>query len=338
MRWALLALLVLLSQLVAVCPALADGPPHVRIEFAAPKARDCQREEIFRAMLRGLLRAPLLDPPAERVLSVRIDPRPAGGYHLRLAVSTLDGALLDEQELDYPPLCCFAVVYYAAFNAAVMINPPRPPASPPPPPAPCPSCEVCAAPPTPASPPPSPPRPAPKVSPTLAPPKPLERPWRAVLGLLYGANVSPSNAPGAQLGVQFRRSRFSAELDARYTFGTSTAIKGDALDTYTLAGVLAPCFRLDPLAVCGVVAGGILGAKLQVPNSHTDAALFLSVGGRLTLEAPLPVRFPWPLAVRLDAEAAGTAIPPNVRSYWDSAYGSRRALTWHGGASIVATF
>jgi hypothetical protein len=338
MRWsaALPALLVLLSPRTA----RPDEPPHVRLEYAAPKVQDCQREDLFRAMLRGLLRAPLLDPSADRVLSVRIDPRPAGGFHVRLAIIGADGKLVEERQGDYPPMCCVAAVYFAAVLSATMIAPPQaeePQPAPPPPPPVCPACEVCSAPPPP-PPPPAASRPALRPTPKATPPKAKRLQFRGVVGLLYGSNVSPADAPGAQLGVQVRGPWWSVELDGRYTFEAMTAFKVDRIDTYTLGGALAPCFRFDPFAACAVLAGGILRATTQLPNSFADAGLFLSLGGRLTVEVPLPVRFVWPLALRFDAEAAGTVMPPDLRSLWGTAFWTGRAVTWHGGASLVVTF
>jgi hypothetical protein len=288
-------------------------------------------------MLRGLLRAPLLDPSADRVLSVRIDPRPAGGFHVRIAIIGADGKLVEERQGDYPPMCCVAAVYFAAVLSATMIAPPQAeePQSPPPPPPPvCPACAVCSAPPLP------PPPPAPGRSALRPPPKakPPRLQLRGVVGMLYGSNVSPADAPGAQLGAQVRGPWWSVELDGRYTFEATTAFKVDRIDTYTLGGALAPCFRFDPFAACAVLAGGILRAKAQLPNSYADTPPFLSLGGRVTVEAPLPVRFVWPLALRFDGEAAWVAVPPDLRSPWGTMFWPGRAFTLHASASLVAAF
>jgi hypothetical protein len=339
MRWS--AALVVLLVVILPGPARAEEPPHVRLEYVGPKAGECRREDLFRSMLRGILRAPLLDPSAERVLSVHVEPRPDGGFHVRLVVIGPDGAVLEERLQDYPPMCCVAAVYFAAVVSATMIAPPQkeePPLPPPPAPS-CPACDVCPVPPPP-PPPPSPKAPAAAPAPRQgsADQAPLILVPRFAFSVgavgVFGS-VPGFIAPGvtASVGVRWRPLSLSAEV--RAAWGLERLPQAPSLRPWALTLAVPVCghWEAGPF-LCGVVQVEGVGIDYQRIETRQRGAFGVRGGFDVAVRGA-------PFSLRVWGEAVLRPIEHVLRvELADGSAGREvyRGYPFGGAVGLVAAF
>jgi hypothetical protein len=131
------------GALLSPLRAAAEDAPHVRVELVAgPELPACDRERHFRSVLNHYLRQPLLDPPTTHVLRARFRQAP-GGYAIDLSMNGPGGAAPKTEHLEYVGVCCFEAMYFAAKEAARMLEGDRPPDVPMP--QVCPACPTCSA-------------------------------------------------------------------------------------------------------------------------------------------------------------------------------------------------
>ncbi|MBK9263127.1 MAG: hypothetical protein IPM54_25400 [Polyangiaceae bacterium] len=197
--------------------------PHYRVELSVPPSLpDCKREMDLNGMLLPMLDGPLLEPPAERVIMVRIAKTPAI-YRLDVVVKDLDGQMLEEERIDLPAnMSCFEVLYRGALRAAVQMNKGVKPAK----------AEQAQCPAAPPPPPPSPPPPAAppgarsETRPPPSQPAPFER-WFVGLGGFVSLGAAPATVVGLQLAGGWRWApSWSIEANVRGTFPTDALLEG----------------------------------------------------------------------------------------------------------------
>lgn len=284
---ALQAVISVTMALGAPIDASAE-PPHYRFELVAPKhLPTCNDPEGFHEELDLALSQPLLEPPASRVLEVRIE-RPAGGaYGVEVVFRELGGQAVKTVRLTYPgAMECFKVLHKVALVAAIEIEaeegaaeePPPPPPPPPPPAAPPPKSR------------PAPPRePCP---PPVAPPKPTAS-RRGFVGAGLGAflNVAPEPFFAPRLAVGWRaHPSVVLELDvAGQAWMTANPQDGPtAVDVQTGFGTLAGCYAPSPFLLCGLVMGGAQrGAGRERSFVEATTRALFGVGVRASFEREL---------------------------------------------------
>lgn len=274
--------------------ALAE-PPHYRVELSVPQSLpECNREPDFVGMVLPMLAGPVLDPPAARVLVVRIA-KTRDDYLVDVIVRDLEGKTLEEERADFPAdMSCHEVLYRAAIRAAVRMNkgvrsakaqcppPPSPPA-----PSPIPVCEM--------------PPPTPKT-------EPKERRWFVGLGGFVSFGAAPATVAGLQLVGGWKWSpSWSIELNARGTFPTDGLMQDvtPVLVDFVVSGAAAPCYRKGAFGICGLVALGHLWFstwEIAQPRSATAASAGLGLRG--FLEHRISERW----SVRFDAELAARVM------------------------------
>ncbi len=302
--------------------------PHYRVELSVPASLpECNREADLIGMIEPMLTGSLLEPPAARVMTVRIAKTQAI-YRLDLAVKTIDGQSIDELHTELPAsMSCFEVLYRGALRAALHMNlnataattkpAPCPVPPPPPPPPQCPACET----------------------PKSEPPKPaiVDRRWFVGAGGLVGFGIAPEVAAGMQLlgGLRWSPS-WSIEVDARATLPQDTRPLGPTiLRVYTVASlVIAPCYRFGSFGACALVMGtNAWASSLDVESPRTRSAALLGFGGRGFLEHRLNTR--WSFRVDVDV------VLPVLRVQIDDASRQRWAassVTGSLGTSMIAWF
>lgn len=307
-------------------------PPHYRIELSVPSnLPECNRKTELMGMLEPMLAGPLLEPPASRVMTMRIAKTQAV-YRLDLLVKDLEGRPLDELRTELPSsMSCFEALYRGALRAALYMNlnatvsEPAPtlcPAAPPPPPPPAspPQCPACD-------------------KPTPEPPKlqPVDRHWFAGAGGLVGFGVAPEIVVGMQLLGGWRWSpSWSIELDVRATLPKDTRPLGPTIvRVYTVASVaIAPCYRIRSLGFCGLIMStNAFASTINIDDPHVSTASFLGVGGRAFLENRLSNRWSFRVDVDIAAPMLRLQISEALRSRWVTA-----PLAGSLGASLLAWF
>lgn len=143
----------------------------------------------------------------------------------------------------------------------------------------------------------TPPPPPPAIAPTAAaeppgPPAAEDALWQPFGGAAVHTAflAAPSPAPGASIHGGLRHGVGSARIEARFDVpvqGASEGVPG-VVESQVLAGALVPCGHLDPVALCGVVAVGVLrGVGHEVDAPGDDATAIVALGPRLEVEARL---------------------------------------------------
>jgi len=284
-------------------------PPHYRVELSVPQnLPECNREADLIGMVLPMLAGPVLDPPATRVLVVKIA-KTKNNYLVDVLVNDLDGNKLDEERTDFPAdMSCYEVLYRAALRVTVQMNKgvraAKPAQTPPPPPSPAPPpCSPCELPRAPA-------------------PKKL-RHWFVGAGMRLDMGVAPDELIGGHLIVGWRRSpRWSLEAHGRATLSNDTRPLGPTVVRVHSVGSLAfvPCYRIEPFGFCGeFVMGNIWFSFLNLRHPQLDTALFWGAGIRGFLEQPLSER----LSVRMDVDLFVPFLPAQIahdskRERWET--------------------
>ncbi|UQA62798.1 hypothetical protein [Polyangium aurulentum] len=323
-----------LVVLFAVAPrdALAE-PPHYAVELsAAPNLPACAREGDFLGLLDTHLDGPLLEPPTSRVLRVHVGRTRRGDYAVDLTLEEADGRKVDAVHKEYPATtCCYEVLHHAALVAAIHMEhgeeagneAPSPP--PPAAPAPCPAAPPPVLPPSP-----------PARAPAALVPRSDGRRFEVVAGAVIAIGAAPEVVPGPQLGLAWRWGRGSVELDLRYTPPIETRPLGPTVfEVFTASGAIVPCFRPGPFAVCGVVIGGITGARVIDRLYPTQAVTgFVGVGARVGMERELV----GPLRVRADLDVAVSLLRSRINASNRPEAWRMLPVTIFPSVSFVASF
>ncbi|TKD13079.1 hypothetical protein [Polyangium fumosum] len=281
-----------------------------RLDFEADRwPPACNQEEDFSAALSSWVPPMGIDAGAERVLEVRIKRLPDGGKAATVRVKGAAGEVTGEKATAYPPATeCHKVLFWAAFDAAMLMGwnvrwEPEPPP-------PCPPC------------PPAPAQPPPQACPLpLPPPRPLPppQPKRFFAGLGIGAfwNVAPEPffAPRVTAGWNVSP-RFALELDfAAWPLMTANPQNGPtAVDVDAYFGTAAGCYRFGRFLGCGLVAGGVLlgsGTNRAYRQEYTTP--LLGMGARVEAEVPLGDWLVW----RSGVDALGFPVPRRFINYPD---------------------
>jgi len=303
-------------------------PPHYRIELSVPPSLpECNREPDLIGMVVPMLAGPMLDPPAARVLVVRIAKTPEI-YRMDVIVRDLEGQTLEEERSDFPAnMSCFEVLYRAALRAAVQMNkgvaivkaPPAPPPPPPPPP-PAPQC------------------PATNTLQSSAPKRaPPERHWFVGLGESTVMGAAPTSVLGLQATVGWNWARaWSLEGNLRGTFPETglpievTRIRVDSI----LSVTLAPCYRPKVFGVCLLATGGNRwGKPLTLVSTGGATSQFIGIGPRVFAETHLTERW----SVRIDAELVLLGMSNWTQNGADPRWNSAR-ITGGTNVSLLARF
>lgn len=318
-------------------PRIANAEPvRYRFELHAPKhLQNCNDPAGLREELRLALAHPLLEPPASRVLDVRID-RPFGGdYAVKVTLMDLEGHALESFTHAYPgSFECFKVLHKVALLAAIEMQkdlpardespatttsqaPPAAASSPSCPAAPpCPVCET--------------PRPAPPK------PTPIERHRFVGAGWFVSFGAAPATVVGVQLVGGWRPWRsLSFELDVRGTFPADAVLAMTPFRVYSVLSVaFAPCYRVGAFGACvrGVFSNSWV-ERLTLPSSDVETFQAVGIGPRVLLEKRLAER--WTL--RIDGDLV---LPFALPSNDDEAPQRWARPPINGGASvsILASF
>jgi hypothetical protein len=301
--------------------------PHYRIELKVPPAlAECNREPDFYGMVLPMLAGARLEPPAERVVEVKIA-KTAGLYRVDVVTRSLDGRTLDEEHADFPgQLSCFEVLYRAALRAAIQMNKGLP------------VVEV----PVKQAPEPQPPPPVPPTPPQCPPAAPKtntprqtkhEHPWRVGLGGSTVLGAAPTTVVGLQLTVGWHWApSWFVEANVRGTFPTDAVPNGltpvytDSLGTIAIT----PCYRWKSVGGCGLVSWNRLWTRSgQLDNLRADTIQFLGAGVRGFIEHRFTDRW----SVRFDADLV---LPFMRRSLGDLATpGQWKPLPINGAANAA---
>jgi hypothetical protein len=325
---------VFVVAVLAPRDALAKRP-HYAVEFsAAPNLAACDRERDFLGLLDTHLDGPLLDPPTSRVLRVHVGRTRKGDYAVDLTLEEADGRKVETVHKEYPAsTCCYEVLHHAALVAAIHMEHGEgagdalPAPSPPSTPAPCP-----AAPSIPAAP---PPMPRPAIAAVRRLPTHEGGRFEVAAGAVVAIGAAPELVLGPQVGLARRWGRGSVEIDLRYTPMIEARPLGPTVfEVFTASGAVAPCFRPGPFAVCGLVVGGVTGARVVDRLYPTQGVTgFVGVGGRVGMERHLV----GPFSVRADLDLAVSLLRSRIES--------REPLVWrtlpvtvYPSASLVASF
>lgn len=311
--------------------ASADESPHYTATFTIDsRLPNCPGEQTFMSMLYSHLRAPLLNPPASRVLRVHVKPGKGEGYSIDVVTENLDGSTIDSEHVDYPrDVCCFQVVYNAAFMAAVQIG-----AFTPMDPSPVRETETvhCAVAPQPKTPPPA--------EAPIKPPKPAiasRRPkFQIGTGPVVAIGFTPEIAVGANVGMAARWPRFSLGLDMRPTLPIETQPAGlDIARFTTFSGAFTPCFRPGPFLLCGLLIGGFVWANVvDQPYEETDRMSLFGGGGRVGFELPLIKQW----TARMDIDLAIMAARPRATLAGKPNVWTMGTVTGNVGMNLFWTF
>jgi hypothetical protein len=202
--------------------------------------------------------------------------------------------------------------------------PPKAPAVPAPPPG-SPDTTTSASPPVAAAGRPPPTRSTSGKAPTVgpadagAPPEPEPAaPGDPHLALGAGGHVAFGTAPAVSLGLrlsaEIATGGWSLGLEGRYDLPASAHTTQGATARSSLAGAaFVPCVRAQGTWACAVVlvarVESSAGGQANAPVVR-DEALFLGVGGRLAIHAPLPLDF----ALRITAEVLGHPVPYELKA------------------------
>lgn len=321
---------------IAICLEARAEPPHYRIDFAAPKHLPyCDDPEGFRGVLALALSRDLLEPPASRVLDVRVDKPNGGDYIVNIAIKELDGRVIMALRETHPrSMECFKVLHSAALAAALEIDKDVPvvdqtpqtttaPASSKPPP-----CPICEKPPAPLC--KTPPAPAAK-------PVPDERNWFVGLGGSTVLGAAPANVVGLQLAAGWKWARsWSIETNVRGTFpATVLPLDTTRIRVHSiLSFAVAPCYRLKALGACVVATGANMWVEpLTLASSNNSTSQYLGVGPRVFVEKRLAERW----SLRVDGEIVVPFMFNRNRSDSDAHWNSTR-ITGGANVSFLAWF
>ena len=285
-RWivGLLALAVLLGAAPVGAadppsPAPGQGPPPrpVRLVYQrGPGAERCPEEQAFRdaAGANAISSADLFAPDVAARLAVTLRRR-GYGYEGTLDLYDAAGALLWTRTLpppNFPPSAsCPSLVESLALSATNYIDPAVPlPLAP-----------------LPVAPPIHTPR-----KPDEPPPPPVER-WpfafRAGAAVVVDVGTAPRPAVGLSLGLGFRVSWFSLEMEGRWDPPAGASIDGADVSTARFVGVLLPCGHTGYFVGCALAELGPIRGTITAPGiiPGTHETLYVAVGGRFGAEVPL---------------------------------------------------
>jgi hypothetical protein len=330
----MLGLVILATTLSRVASA---EPERYRVELHAPAHLPTCNDPIgLREELTLALAQPLLEPPASRVLDVRIE-RPIGGdYAVIVALMDLEGHAIESFTHAYPgSMECFKVLHKVALLAAIEMekklesrSESRPTPSAPQPQA-CPSAPKC---PTCESPPPPPP---------TNPPAPEPRKLRNVYvgaGPQIALGIAPEIVAGGQLvgGWQWTPS-WSAELNFGATFPRDTRPWGPTVvHVYTAFSIgAAPCYRIGTFGVCGLVEWSRLWFQRRGFTSYDDHT---SDAFRLGLRGFMEQRVAERLSLRVDLDVAAPVQRSNIRDDRQQERWEMQHVTGNFNAALVAWF
>lgn len=274
--------------LATAMPVYAQAEPRYRIDFSGPKdLPNCNDPDGFRGLLELAQPRDLFDPPASRVLDVRIQAPNSRDVIVDITLEELDGLVRSTRQQTYPrSMECYKILHLAAVAAAVDLDrdapaepPAAPPQKPPDPPPPCPPCEV------PRAPAPRPPR-----------------SWFVGAGARVDFGVAPDQLIGGHFIVGWRRSpRWSFEAHGRATLPEDTRPLGPTVvRVHSLASfAFVPCYRVEPFGFCGgLILGNMWFSPLNLKYPQIDTALFWGAGIRAFLEQRLSDRW----SARMDVE------------------------------------
>lgn len=278
-----------------------------------------------------MLAGAVLEPPAERVVEVKIA-KNSGMYRLDVVTKTLEDQTLDEEHAEFPgQMSCFEVLYRAALRAAVQMNKGMPVAE-------TPQTQVPEPPPRPRMrmPPALPQQPSAARAKTNTPRQTGDaRPWRVGLGGSTVLGAAPTAVVGLQLtvGWHWAPSRF-IEGNVRGTFPTAALPNGvtpifiESLGTATIA----PCYQWKFIGGCGLLTGNILWARSSGLDRSKIGASFTLAGG---IRGFIEHRFSERWSMRLDADLVSPIV---VRALGDMATQDQWLPTPINGAANATLF
>lgn len=273
--------------LATATPADAQAEPRYRVDFSGPRdLPNCNDSNGFRALLELAQPRDLFDPPASRVLDVRVRAPNSREVVVDITLNELDGRVRNTHQHTYPrSMECYKILHLAAVAAAVDLDrdaPPKPPAAspqkPPEPPPPCPPCEVPRA-------------PAPK------PP----RTWFVGAGARVDFGVAPDQIIGGHFILGWRPSpRWSFEAHGRATLPEDTRPLGPTVvRVHSIASLgFVPCYRIEPFGFCGELILGNMWFTTLLKHPQLDTVLFWGAGIRGFLEQRLSDRW----SMRMDVD------------------------------------
>lgn len=136
-------------------------------------------------------------------------------------------------------------------------------------------------------------------------------PLRLAAGLRGEVGTVPAPTPAVSLGAAMIWPRVSLGLELSSTLPASKDVdSGGRVRGWLLRSSLVPCFRVTRLALCGVASiGRFSGSGESVTQPEDHGALFLSAGGRASLDVPLDRRF----GLAIDAELGGNLQRTTLR-------------------------
>lgn len=264
---------------------------RARLDYErSPEAAACPEDAVLRDAVSARLGYVPFDEAADRTVRVRITRR---RRELLASVEVVDasGAVTGSRELSARvrgATCALEDALVLAVSLAIdpmtlaRVAEPAPTPAPACPAAePCPECAVCAECPAPPGPEPCPAEPTPLAAP----------PFRGRLSIAAVFELAPLPLPSAALRIAggARIADFSFDVEVRGDVPmTGSDAEGRTATATWLAGTLALCGHLESVALCGIVASGVIvawGGGVERPR--TDAAGFATVGARLGLELPV---------------------------------------------------
>lgn len=306
---------------VTAKPVVAQAEPQYRVEFSAPKdLPNCNDPNGFRGLLELALSRDLLEPPASRVLDVRIQTPNSSDVVVDITLEELDGRVRNTHQQTYSrSMECYKILHLTAVAAAIDMDrdaPDEPPAPPKPPaPQPCPICEVSRAP----------------------APKPLP-PWFVGAGLRVDFGLAPDKLVGGHFIVGWRPSRsWSIEAHLRATFPEDTRPSGTTVvQVYSVASIgFVPCYRVKVFGLCGeFVAGNIWFQPIPLVKRQVDTALFLGIGARGFLEQRLSHRW----SVRMDVDMFMPILPAQIGDDREQETRKTSVVAGSASASVLVSF
>jgi hypothetical protein len=279
----------------------------VRLDYQrGPGADRCPDEQAFRdaAGANAITSAPLFAPEAAARLTVTLRRR-GYGYEGTTDLYDAAGALLWTRTLPpptFPPAAsCPSLVESLALSATNYIDPAVPLALPLAPVA--------------------PPIPMPR-KPDQPPPPPVER-WpfafRVGAAVVVDVGTAPRPAVGLSLGLGFRVSWFSLEMEGRWDPPAGASIDGADVSTARFVGVLLPCGHTGYFVGCALAELGPIRGTIIAPGitPGTHETLYVAIGGRVGAEVPLvPHRLFLRPAVDLLVAAQSTEFRIALQRQW----------------------
>jgi hypothetical protein len=132
------------------------------------------------------------------------------------------------------------------------------------------------------------------------PPPPAAWQWAWVLRAHAALGATPQVTGGLAVGVQARAGPLSLGVELRGDAPSLVRAGGGRVAVGALSLALVPCYRADPVALCGVVgAGAQMSEGHGVPGARLAATPLVSVGARVGARAPLSAA--WALVAHLEA-------------------------------------